>query len=102
MIIFNELLKNALFINKNTKKKYYQLLIDSFNNNLVKDFPEQTKKIKELFEKNDSNDFEEIDMYLELFIAETENKNEIDNFNEDGTDRELFDKIENKKKKFNC
>ena len=100
LIIFSELLKNALFINKNTKKKYYQILIDSFSNNKIKDFPEQTKKIKELFEKNDSKDFEEIDMYLELFIAETENKNEIDNFNEDGTDRELFDKLENKKKNF--
>ena len=97
LIIFNELLKNTLFINKNMKKKYYQLLIDSFSNNIIKDYPEQTKKIKELFEKNDSNDFEEIDMYIELFIAETENKNEIDNFNEDGTDRELFDKLENKK-----
>ena len=33
--------------------------------------------------KND-NDFEEIDMYIELFIAENENKNEEENFNEDG------------------
>ena len=40
-------------------------------------------------------------MYLELFIAENENKHEIDNFNEDNTDRELFDKIDNKKMDLN-
>ena len=98
MLIFNDLLKNTSFIkDKNEKKKYYQLLIDSFNNNKINDHSEQTTKIKELFTKNDFNDFEEIDMYLELFIAENENKNEVDNFNEDGTDREFFDKIENKK-----
>ncbi len=101
MFIFNELLKNPLFINKDTKKKYYKLLIDSFNNNTIKDHLEQTTKIKEIFEKNDLSDFEEIDMYLELFIAENENKHEIDNFNEDSTDRELFDKIKNKKMNLN-
>jgi hypothetical protein len=98
MLIFNDLLKNTSFINdKNTKKKYYQLLIDSFNNNKINDHSEQTTKIKELFTKNDLNDFEEIDMYLELFIVENENKKEVDNFNEDGTDREFFEKSENKK-----
>ena len=97
MLIFNDLHKNNLFINKSTKKKYYQLLINSFNDNKIKDIPEQTAKIKELFEKSDLNDFEEVDMYIELFIAENENKNEMDNFHEDGTDRELFDKLDNKK-----
>jgi len=101
MFIFNELLKNPLFINKDTKKQYYKLLIDSFNNNTIKDHLEQTTKIKEIFEKSDLTDFEEIDMYLELFIAENENKHEIDNFNEDNTDRELFDKIDNKKMNLN-
>lgn len=101
MFIFNELLKNPLFINKDTKKQYYKLLIDSFNNNTIKDHLEQTTKIKEIFEKSDLTDFEEIDMYLELFIAENENKHEIDNFNEDNTDRELFDKIDNKKMDLN-
>ena len=101
MFIFNELLKNPLFINKDTKKQYYKLLIDSFNNNTIKDHLEQTTKIKEIFEKSDLTDFEEIDMYLELFIAENENKHEIDNFNEDNTDRELIDKIDNKKMNLN-
>ena len=97
MLIFNDLLKNNLFINKSTKKKYYQLLINSFNDNKIKDNPEQTAKIKELFEKSNLDDFEEVDMYIELFIAENENKNEMDNFHEDATDRELFDKLDNKK-----
>ena len=91
MTVFNDLLKNQLFINKNTKKKYYQLLIDSFDKNEIKDNLEQTNKIKELFEKNNSNDFEEIDMFLELFFAEKENKNETENFNEDLGDKDFFD-----------
>ena len=102
MLIFNDLLKNTSFINdKNTKKKYYLLLIDSFNSNKIGDHSEQTTKIKELFKKNDLNDFEEIDMYLELFIIENENKKEVDNFNEDSTDREFFEKTENKKDNLN-
>ena len=91
MTVFNDLLKNQLFINKNTKKKYYQLLIESFDKNEIKDNLEQTNKIKELFEKNNSNDFEEIDMFLELFFAEKENKNETENFNEDLGDKDFFD-----------
>ena len=103
LVIFNDLLKNNSFINKNTKKKYYQLLIDSFNDNKINDYSEQITKIKELFEKSklNDNDFEEIDMYIELFLAENENKNEIENFNEDGTEGEFFEKINNKKKDLN-
>ena len=101
MLIFNDLLKNTSFINKNTKKKYYQLLIDSFNNNKINDHSEEITKIKDLFTKSDLNDFEEIDMYIELFIAENENKNEVDNFNEDSTDRAFFQKLDNKKNNLN-
>ena len=103
MYFFNELLKNQLFTNKDTKKKCYELLIDSFNSNTAKDHLEQISKIKDLYKKKDDlTDFEEIDMYIELFIAENENKHDIINFNEDNnTDRELFDKIENKKNNLN-
>ena len=101
MLIFNDLLKNTSFINKNTKKKYYQLLIDSFNNNKINDHSEEITKIKDLFKKSDLNDFEEIDMYIELFIVENENKNEVDNFNEDSTDRAFFQKFDNKKNNLN-
>ena len=103
LLIFNDLLKNNTFIKKNTKKNYYQLLIDSFNDNKINDHSEQISKIKELFEKNKSNDndFEEIDMYIELFIAENENKNEVENFNEEGIERDFFEKINNKKKDLN-
>jgi hypothetical protein len=98
MYFFNELLKSHIFNNKETKKKCYKLLIDSFNNNTAKDHIEQISKIKELFgKKDDLADFEDIDMYIELFIAENENKHDLVNFNEDNTDRDLFDKIDNKK-----
>ena len=102
IFIFNELLKNNLFIkSKSSKRKYYQLLIDSFNNNKTNDHSEQVTKLKELYDKSDLNNFEELDMYIELFIAEKDIKNNVDNFNDDITDRELvfeFDKPKKSKK----
>ena len=104
LFIFNDLLKNNQFIkSKSSKRKYYQLLIDSFDNNKINDHSEQVSKIKELYDKSNLNDFEELDMYIELFIAEKDNKNNIDNFNDDITDRELVfePNKENTKKKKN-
>ena len=99
IFIFNDLLKNNHFIkNKSGKRKYYQLLIDSFNNNKINDHSEQVTKIKDLYDKSDLNDFEELDMYIELFIVEKDMKNNIDNFNDDITDREfVFDENHGKK-----
>ena len=102
IFIFNELLKNNHFIkSKSSKRKYYQLLIDSFTNNKINDHSEQVTKLKELYDKSDLNDFEELDMYIEIFTAEKDMKNNIDNFNDDITDREfVFDENkENKEKK---
>ena len=102
LFIFNDLLKNNLFIkSKSSKRKYYQLLTDSFNNNKTNDHSEQVTKLKELYDKSDLNNFEELDMYIELFIAEKDIKNNVDNFNDDITDRELvfeFDKPKKSKK----
>ena len=101
IFIFNDLLKNNFFIkSKSSKRKYYQLLIDSFNNNKTNDHTEQVTKIKELYDKSDLNDFEELDMYIELFIAEKDMKNNLDNFNDDITDREFIFE-DNKEKKSN-
>ena len=99
IFIFNDLLKNNHFIkNKSGKRKYYQLLIDSFNNNKINDHSEQVAKIKDLYDKSDLNDFEELDMYIELFIVEKDMKNNIDNFNDDITNREfVFDENHGKK-----
>ena len=93
IFIFNELLKNNHFIkSKSSKRKYYQLLIDSFTNNKINDHSEQVTKLKELYDKSDLNDFEELDMYIEIFTAEKDMKTNIDNFNDDITDREfVFD-----------
>ena len=72
------------------------------NNNLkINDHSEQVTKLKELYDKSDLNNFEELDMYIELFIAEKDIKNNVDNFNDDITDRELvfeFDKPKKSKK----
>ena len=101
IFIFNDLLKNNnIIINEETKKKYYQLLINSFNNNIINDYLSQVSKIKELFKKIDSNGYGEIDIYIEFFIAENENENRndnLDNFNDFNTDRDLFDKIDKRK-----
>ena len=57
--ILNELIKDQSFVNnKNTKKKYYQLLVDSFDKNTTKDHQAQTSKIKELFKKSESSCFD--------------------------------------------
>ena len=95
LFIFNDLLKHNHFIkSKSGKRKYYQLLIDSFNINKTNDHSEQVSKIKELYDKSDLNDFEELDMYIDIFTAEKDMKNNIDNFNDDMTDREfVFDDI---------
>ena len=99
IFIFNDLLKNRLFIkSKSGKRKYYQLLIDSFNKNKINDHSEQVAKIKDLYDKSDLNDFEELDMYIELFIAEKDMNNDFDNFNDDLTGREfVFDENHGKK-----
>lgn len=97
--ILNELIKDQSFVNnKNTKKKYYQLLVDSFDKNTTKDHQMQTTKIKELFEKSESSGFDELDMYIDLFLIESGNKDDnLDNFEEDITNRELFSNLDNKK-----
>ena len=97
--ILNELIKEQSFINnKNTKKKYYKLLVDSFDNNTTKDHQAQTTKIKELFEKSESSGFDELDMHIDLFLLESGNKDDnLDTFDEDITNRDLFSKLDNKK-----
>ena len=99
--IFNDLLKNNNIIKTKTDKtKYYQLLIDSFTKNKTNDHSEQVNKIKDLYNNSDLNDFEKIDMYIELFIAEKDMKNDMNNFGDDITDRELvFDEPALPKKK---
>ena len=100
IFIFNELLKNNQFIkSKSSKRKYYQLLIDSFNSNTTNDHSEQVNKLKELYDKCDLSDFEELDMYIELFTAEKDLKNNIDNFNDDITERELVFEANKEKNK---
>ena len=100
IFVFNELLKNNQFIkSKSSKRKYYQLLIDSFNSNTTNDHSEQVNKLKELYDKCDLSDFEELDMYIELFTAEKDLKNNIDNFNDDITERELVFEANKEKNK---
>ena len=97
-IIFYLLFRNYVNINKNIniKVKYYQLLIDSFKNDIIKDIQNEKNNIMNFFEKSDLKNFKELDDYIltleSIFINEKKNS----------SDRDLFsynekDKFEGKK-----
>ena len=70
---------NNFISSNNVKRKYYQLLIDSFKHDDIKDLSEEKKDIIELFEKSELNNFEEIDKYIVTLVSSpptSENKKE--------------------------
>ena len=69
--LINSLIKNFSFINnKTTKKKYYKLLIDSFNKGKDKDYLLEISQIKKLFLKSETNNFIELDKYISNLVYE--------------------------------
>ena len=82
--LMNSLIQNPSFINnKNTKMKYYQLLIDSFSKGKDKKYSKEINEIKILFEKSQLNNFIDIDKYISNFSYELINKSSLpfDNMN---------------------
>lgn len=75
---------NNFISSNNLKRKYYQLLIDSFKHDDIKDLSKQKKDIIELFEKSELNNFEEIDKYIVTLVSnpttdeDTKEKNETE------------------------
>ena len=61
----------------NTKKKYYQLLIDSFSKGKDKEYQLEINSIKKLYNKSNLNNFSEIDNYISNFVSEVLNKSNI-------------------------
>ena len=73
--LINSLVKNFSFINsKSSKRKYYQLLIDSFSKGKDKQYSQEISHIKQLFEKNELNNFIELDKYISNLVYEVLNK----------------------------
>jgi hypothetical protein len=64
-------MKNFSFVNsKASKRKYYQLLIDSFIKGKDKQYSQEITHIKKLFEKNELNNFIELDKYISNLVYE--------------------------------
>ena len=75
--LINSIIHNSSIINKNIKKKYYQLLIDSFSKGKDKEFQEEINKIKNLHEKSELNDYKDIDEYISLISSQILNKSNL-------------------------
>ena len=79
--LINSLMKNFSFINnKTTKKKYYQLLIDSFSKGKDKQYLIEISQIKKLFIKSEINNFIELDKYISNLVYEIINKSQSENY----------------------
>ena len=71
--LMHALFQNSNFINSiNLKKKYYELLIDSFKNEKAKDLLKEKNEIIKLYEKSELNNFEEIDKYIVTIVSSQE------------------------------
>lgn len=70
IFLMHYLIQDDKFINsEKLKKKYYQLLIDSFKNETSKDFLKQKNDIIRLYENNIFDNFDEIDKYIVNFVS---------------------------------
>ena len=75
--LMNTLIQNSSLNNKNMKKKYYKLLIDSFKKGNDKEYKQEINKIKNLYEKSESNNYSDIDKYITNISIEILNKSNI-------------------------
>ena len=74
-------MKNYSFINnKSSKKKYYQLLINSFSKGKDKQYLIEISQIKKLYTKSEINNFIELDKYISNLVYEIINKNQSQNY----------------------
>ena len=75
LLLINNIIQNSSIINnKSTKRKYYQLLIDSFSKTKNKEYQQEINHIKQLYDKSELNNFLEIDKYIENIASELLNK----------------------------
>ena len=68
--LMHALFQNNNFINtRNLKKKYYQLLINSFKNETSNDLLKEKKDIIKLYERSNLDSFDEIDKYIVTLVS---------------------------------
>ena len=73
--LMDSLIKNFSFINnKESKKKYYKLLINSFDKGKDKDYLIEVSQIKKLYQKSELNNFFELDKYISNLVDDIQNK----------------------------
>ena len=105
--IFFHIIRNNylnIFDNKNLKNKYYQLLIDSFQNDEIEDKSEYKEKIISLFESSkQNNNFKLLDSYIlsldVIYISEKSSSLDGDIFNKSETNNNLVIKFNKNDKK---
>ena len=73
----NTLIQTSTINNKSLKRKYYQLLIDSFAKGKDIEFQDEMEEIKRLYKKSELNDFIELDEYLAMSSSEILNRSII-------------------------
>ena len=100
-ILFHLVFSNYININdnKNIKRKYYQLLIDSFKNDTINDKEKEKKNIIKLFEESELKHFKSLDSYLltldSIFLKEKSNSSDRDLFSSSEKDKNVI-KFESK------
>ena len=68
--LLHSLIQDNNFINSiNLKRKYYQLLIDSFKNKKANDLLKEKNDIIKLYEKSDLDNFDELDKYIVNLVS---------------------------------
>ena len=101
-ILFHLILSNYIKINdnKNIKRKYYQLLIDSFKEDTINDKENEKNNIIKLFEESELKHFKNLDSYLltldSIFLKEKSNSSDRDLFSPSEKNKDII-KIESKK-----
>ena len=68
--LLHSLIQDNNFINSiNLKRKYYQLLIDSFKNKKANDLLKEKNDIIKLYEKSDLDNFDDLDKYIVNLVS---------------------------------
>ena len=76
--LIHTLLQNTSFINnKTTKRKYYQLLIDSFSQGRDREYQPEINKIIKLYQKSELNNYIDLDKYISKIYTEKLSKSNM-------------------------
>lgn len=95
-ILFHLVFSNYININdnKNIKRKYYQLLIDSFKEDTINDKENEKNNIIKLFEESELKHFKNLDSYLltldSIFLKEKSNSSDRDLFSPSENDKNII------------